>query len=243
MSDELNPPPVIMEHDGFLVVRDDLIDGGSKTRFIQPLVKDFIGGEFVYGSSPATGYAQISLARVCKHFNKKCILFMAKRKMENLHPYQLKAISYGATMNWVENGMLSVTQKRARDYVNADPFTRKLFPIGFDCPEVLDSIRDLARQLPVQPKEVWTVGSSGTLTRGLQAAWPDAEFNCVSVGHTMGAKELGRASMFKCAIPFFQPVAAGDAPPFPSAPTYDAKAWAFMKQHAKPGALFWNVGA
>lgn len=243
MSDELNPPPVIMEHDGFLVVRDDLIDGGSKTRFIQPLVKDFVGDEFVYGSSPATGYAQISLARVCKHFNKKCILFMAKRKMENLHPYQLKAMSYGATMNWVENGMLSVTQKRARDYVNADTFTRKLFPIGFDCPEVLDSIRDLARQLPVQPKEVWTVGSSGTLTRGLQAAWPDAEFNCVSVGHKMGAKELGRASMFKCAIPFFQPVAAGDAPPFPSAPTYDAKAWAFMKQHAKPGALFWNVGA
>ena len=78
MSDELNPPPVIMEHDGFLVVRDDLIDGGSKTRFIQPLVKDFVGDEFVYGSSPATGYAQISLARVCKHFNKKCILFMAK---------------------------------------------------------------------------------------------------------------------------------------------------------------------
>jgi hypothetical protein len=37
----------------------------------------------VYGSSPATGYAQIALARVCKHFDKTCVLFMAKRKIEN----------------------------------------------------------------------------------------------------------------------------------------------------------------
>ena len=34
-----------------------------------------------------------------------------------------------------------------------------------------------------------------------------------------------------------------DAPPFPSAPTYDAKTWKFMREHASPGALFWNVGA
>ena len=241
--DQLNPPPVLETHDGIIVVRDDLIEGGSKTRFIQPLIYEFAGKEMVYGSSPATGYAQIALARVCKHFDKTCVLFMAKRKIENLHPYQLKTLSFGAIINWVENGMLSVTQKRARDYVSADISNRKLFPIGFDTPETIDSISTLARSLPITPTEVWSVGSSGTLTRGLQMAWPDAEVHCVSVGHKMGQKELGRAKMYKCELDFSDSVAAEDAPPFPSVPTYDAKAWKFIKQHASKGALFWNVGA
>jgi len=243
MNDEINPKPVIEKYEQFYVVRDDLIEGGSKTRFIQNLIKTSPQNEMVYGSSPATGYAQIALARVCQHLNKKCILFMAKRKPENLHPYQLKSMNYGATIHGVDNGMLSVTQKRSRDYVASDTDNRKLFPIGFDCPEVISEICKLAKTLPIQPKEVWTVGSSGTLTRGLQLAWPEAEFNCVSVGHKMGQRELGRAKMYKCDIPFFNAVDPADAPPFPSVPTYDAKAWKFMKEHASPNALFWNVGA
>ena len=31
-------------------------------------------------------------------------------------------------------------------------------------------------------------------------------------------------------------------PPFPCVPTYDAKAWKIMREQAKPGSLFWNVG-
>ena len=81
-DDQLNAPPIVEMHEGIYVVRDDLLEGGSKTRFIQSLVRDFPGNEMVYGSSPATGYAQIALARVCSHFNKKCTLFMAKRKLE-----------------------------------------------------------------------------------------------------------------------------------------------------------------
>ena len=42
---------------------------------------------------------------------------------------------------------------------------------------------------------------------------------------------------------FDKPIKKEEAPPFPSAPTYDAKAWPFIKQYAKPRALFWNVGA
>ena len=78
-DDQLNAPPIVEMHEGIYVVRDDLLEGGSKTRFIQSLVRDFPGNEMVYGSSPATGYAQIALARVCSNFNKKCTLFMAKR--------------------------------------------------------------------------------------------------------------------------------------------------------------------
>ena len=233
------PAPVIEEHGGFMVVRDDLLDGGSKMRFADCLIKSEPEiEEWVYGSSPATGYAQISLSCLCRKYGKKSIIFMADRAKDKLHEYQLRAIESGATMKWVPNGMLSVTEKRARDYVQESPNTRRLLPIGFNHPSVVASINMVASKMDVSPTEVWTVGSSGTLTRGLQRAWPNASFHCVTVGHK---GDYGRAKLYKCEIPFNRETKV--KPPFPSAPTYDAKAWEFMKQYASPGALFWNVGA
>ena len=163
---------------------------------------------------------------------------MANRAVEKRHPYQIEAINTGVDMRWVPNGMLSVTEKRARDYVSDNPASRRLLPIGFDHPTVLASIIRVAQSMPFEPSEVWTVGSSGTLTRGLQLAWPDATFNCVAVGH---AGEYGRAKVYKSSYAFNKSTKV--LPPFPSAPTYDAKAWEFMLEHASPGALFWNVGS
>ena len=233
------PAPVIEEHEGFVVVRDDLLDGGSKMRFADYLIKSEPEiEEWVYGSSPATGYAQISLSCLCRKYGKKAVIFMADRAKDKLHDYQLRAIESGATMKWVPNGMLSVTEKRARDYVAESPNSRRLLPIGFSDPSVVASIGRVARNMDITPGEVWTVGSSGTLTRGLQQAWPDASFHCVTVGHK---GDYGRAKVYRCEIPFNRETKV--KPPFPSAPTYDAKAWEFMKEHASPGALFWNVGA
>jgi hypothetical protein len=233
------PAPVIEEHDRFFIVRDDLLDGGSKMRFADYLIGSQPEvDEWVYGSSPATGYAQISLSCLCRKYGKKAVIFMADRAKDKLHEYQLRAIESGATMQWVPNGMLSVTEKRARDYVKESPNNRRLLPIGFDHPSVIASVTRVANNMGVTPTEVWTVGSSGTLTRGLQQAWPDASFHCVAVGHK---GDYGRAKVYRCEIPFNRETKIN--PPFPSAPTYDAKAWEFMKQYASPGALFWNVGA
>ena len=233
------PAPVIEEHEGFMIVRDDLLDSGSKMRFADYLIKSQPEiEEWVYGSSPATGYAQISLSCLCRKYGKKAVIFMADRAKDKLHEYQLRAIESGATMNWIPNGMLSVTEKRARDYVEQNPNSRRLLPIGFDHPSVVASIGRVAGRMDITPREVWTVGSSGTLTRGLQQAWPDASFHCVAVGHK---GDYGRAKVYRCEIPFNRE--AKVKPPFPSAPTYDAKVWEFMKQYASPGALFWNVGA
>jgi len=233
------PPPVVEEHEGILVVRDDLIGGGSKMRFADYLIQSQPEiEEWVYGSSPATGYAQISLAHLCGRYDKKAVIFMADRAVEKRHNYQLQAIAAGGIMHWVPNGMLSVTEKRARDYVSDSPTSRRLLPIGFDHPTVLASVIRVAQSMDVTPTEVWTVGSSGTLTRGLQLAWPNAEFHCVRVGHS---GEYGKAKLYKSKYAFNK--ATKVLPPFPSAPTYDAKAWEFIKDHASPGALFWNVGS
>lgn len=233
------PAPVIEVHEGIQVVREDLLIGGSKQRFADYLLSDPSVKEWVYGSSPATGYAQVALAAACKHYGKKAVLFMANRSEQKRTHLQNTALSLGADVRWVDNGMLTVTEKRARDYVMENPSERRLIPIGFDHPSVIEAIRIVASKIP-EPKEVWTVGSSGTLTRGLQLAWPNAEFHCVRVGH-MGS--YGRAKIYISDLSFEKPVKDCDKPPFPSAPTYDAKAWKFIKQYASPGALFWNVGS
>ena len=234
-----NPEPVVEEHDGFLVVRDDLLGGGSKIRFADYLIRsDDNIKEWVYGSSPATGYAQISLGHLCKKYDKSAVVFMADRAIEKRHQYQIEAINTGVDMRWVPNGMLSVTEKRARDYVSYSPTSRRLLPIGFDDPTVLASVISVAQSMPITPSEVWTVGSSGTLTRGLQLAWPDASFHCVCVGHS---GEYGKAKLYKSKYAFNKETKV--LPPFPSAPTYDAKAWEFMLVYASPGALIWNVGS
>jgi len=241
-----NPEPIIMEHEGFVVVRDDLLGAGTKVRGL-----DYLIGhapeyenikEWVFGSCPATGYAQISLPTVCSRYDKRAVLFMAKRDPKNFHPYQKQGLLAGTDYRWVPNGMLNVTQARAREYAEELPETRKVLPLGLEHPYVTACFIKVARSLP-EPKEFWTVGSSGSLNRALQLAWPDADAHVVSVGHKMKEHEIGRAKYYRSDLKFDKAVLPKDEPPFPSAPTYDAKAWKFVREHASPGALFWNVGA
>ena len=248
-----NPKPEIVEHEGYYVVRDDLIPVGTKARggdYIighDPEHKDV--QEWVYGSSPASGYAQVSLPYVCNKYNKKAVLFMAKRSMDKLHPYQKRGIEMGAEYHWVPNGMLNVTQKRAKEYVEQSPNTRRLLPIGLDHPTVIGCLVRVARSLAIQPTEVWSVGSSGTLSRALQIAFPNATVHVVSSGgHKMGPSQLGRAIFHPTQYRFDQEVKLEERPPFPSPPAYDAKAWVVMKRYYEENdkpktVLFWNVAA
>ena len=91
------------------------------------------------------------------------------------------------------------------------------------------------------PKEVWTVMSSGVLSRGLQM--PNGfKIYGVRIGHNTTERERGRAETYVSKYKFNQECKKVERPPFPSSLTYDSKAWTFMKEHASEGALFWNVG-
>jgi hypothetical protein len=111
-------------------------------------------------------------------------------------------------------------------------------PFGLDTPVFIEALADIARRLPVQPAEVWTVAGSGVLTRALQCAWPSASFYAVQVGAKPSA---GSAAVLVAPEKFESD--AKQPPPFPSCSNYDAKAWRFIKERAQPGALFWNVAA
>ncbi len=234
-----NPNPVIIEHDGFLIVRDDLLRYGAKIRGLDYFVKTLSQTEIVFGSCPATGFAQVSLPYVCNQYNKKTVLFMADRNIANRHPNQVTALELGAEIHWVPNGMLTVTEKRAKDYTLANQKERILLPIGLENDIILASLIKVARNLPIVPTSFWTVGSSGTFNRALQMAWPLAAANIVSVGHVMSDREVGRANYYKSPYRFDQPTK--NPPPYPSVAEYDAKVWDFVEKYAEKGSLVWNI--
>ena len=245
--DDPNPDPIIEIHEGIHIVRDDLLGIGSKVRFIDYFIghekKNQEVKEWCY-ASPATGFAQISLSAVCAKYGKKAVLFQAKRKMENLHEYQRKCLDLLGDIRWITFGMLSVTQSRARKYCEEDPKHRRILPSGFDHDTVIASIIKVARNLPIQPKEIWTVGGSGTINKGLRLAFPDAEVHMVQVGYEIN--DPGDAIVHRSEYKFEESIKEAEMPPFPSAPTYDAKCWKHMMEwyenHEKKGdVLFWNV--
>lgn len=227
------PAPYIEKVGRFLVVRDDLLPGGSKMRYMLPLLAARPEREIVY-ASPAYGYAQMALAHVCKIIGKQAVVFVAKRK--DPHPRTLAAKAAGAKVYQVPHGYLNVVQARAKEY--AADHGAHLVPFGVDVPEALQHFADAARATGLQPSEVWACSGSGALIRGLQIAWPGAAFNAVRVG---SEPKVGKAKLWVAPEKYEE--AAKIRPPYPSCDNYDAKIWRFATKHASDGALIWNVGA
>ncbi len=231
------PKPIIKEYDGIKVVRDDLLNGGTKRRAFTIYVKSKPEvDEFVY-ASPRQGYAQLSLAYACRDLGKKCTVTVPQGERYWLTN---KAVEVGANIIEVPMGYLTNIQAKAKKYCFDNG--AHLIPFGGDHPVIIEAMTQTALSLGVNPKEVWTVMSSGVLSRGLQAAWPDAKVYGVRIGHNTTRREQGRAETFKSDYKFHQECKEPERPPFPSSLTYDSKAWMFIKEHASKGSLFWNVG-
>ena len=231
------PLPIVEEYDGIRVVRDDLLDGGTKRRAFMMYVASLPDvKEFVY-ASPRQGYAQLSLAYACHDLGRKCTVTVPKGEKTWL---TIEAEKLGCNIIQVPMGYLSNIQHKARVY--CEETDAHLIPFGGDHPIIIEAMTRTALSLDIQPKEVWTVMSSGVLSRGLQNAWPDAKVYGVQIGHNTTEDEMGRAETFRSKYTFQQECKKDERPPFPSSLTYDSKAWTFIKEKATEGALFWNVG-
>lgn len=229
---ETIPPPVVETHNGFRVVRDDLIPGGTKRRVVPLLITKT--KEYVY-ASPAQGYAQIAIALCCRDHGKRATIFVAKR--DELHPLTQQAFDCGANIVQVPMGFLAVVQAAARDYAAEN--NARLLPFGLNSPRIRRGLADVALSIPFVPDEVWCVAGSGVLCRSLQMAWPDADHCVVKVGKQ--DIDVGKASAYIHPLKFGED--AKVKPPYPSCSNYDAKVWEYVLRYASPGALVWNVGA
>jgi hypothetical protein len=230
--------PVVEMHQGVHVVRDDLIPGGTKARYFEHLFQ--VHDHVVY-ASPTFGGAQLGLAYAAREAGKKTTIFVPQRKQP--HPRTVEARAAGARVFLVPAGRLNVVQARARLF--AKDHGAFLLPFGGDSPEARLAIAEAARTVDgcVGPfDEIWCAAGSGTLTRGLQEAFPGAEHFAVRVGTPPKA---GKAHVLDSGLPF--EVEEKQAPPFPSCPNYDAKAWRVMQRQIDgtpqrgQRRLFWNV--
>lgn len=226
------PDPVVEGIGGIKVVRDDLLLGGTKMRGVQRIMQTYNSVGYVY-ASPCQGYAQIALAVVGRMMGRNVHIFCAKRTRR--HERTEKASAHGAVIHEVENGYLSVVSARAKQFANDHGMY--LIPFGIQTDDMMQAISEAALRIVTVPNEVWTVAGSGTLSLALQKAWPTAAFNAVCVGKHHD--RIGNANVWYAPERYER--SAKEPPPFPSCDNYDAKAWRFIKRHASPGALFWNV--
>lgn len=221
------------------VLREDLLPGGSKMRFLPFLLGD--ARELVFGG-PFCGHAPLALSIIGEAFGRRVTLFYAQRKV--LHPKQAAALSHGARIIPVNPGYMTNVQAKARAYCALTG--AKFLPLGFDLPEAeapfLDYIATVRRRVGDLP-EVWCATGSGMLARCLARGFPNSRIHAVPVGLASRheAQEFGANVTFHpTELKFEQEIKA--RPPFPSCPNYDAKAWAvFQAQRSGAPALFWNV--
>lgn len=230
-------PPLLVNHLGVSVVRDDQFPGGTKARFAAELWQDC--DEIVY-ASPAEGGAQTALATVAAQIGKRATIFIAKRKAP--HDRALMAKRLGAKVIQVSPGYLSVVRRRAAEYCEAR--RAKLLPFGLHVECAGERIAAAAASTGLQPREVWCVAGSGVLSRGLHRAWPDARFFCVQIGRDLSPQDVPPgAEVIVSPLRFEQPERA--EVPFPSDPHYDAKGWvalmASRSESERAGVVFWNV--
>lgn len=234
------PEPELVEHDGFKVVREDLMGFGSKCRFGDILVSQAPSDTLVY-VQPRYGFAGISLAYLAKKYNKKLVLFSPSQA--EISDHQAICVERGAEMKFKRIAAMPVLNGHAKKW--AEENNAFFIPLGLKHDLVTAAAVKVAYDLAEKhgyPEEVWSAISTGVLSRSLQIAWPDAKFNGVAVARNIQAGERGRATIWSHPKAFNQNVDSKWNPPFPSALNYDAKAWEFMKRHGNPGAWFWNVG-
>lgn len=224
-------PITVREHDGILVLRDDLIEGGTKARFLSRLYRKH--DEIVYASTAAGG-AQLALAYTARAAGKKATLFVAERKQ--YHERTLEAIAIGATVHPQKCAYLSNLQAKARRYC-AETGAHYL---DLGCPEAEETIAETASRVHAKYgpfDQVWSAAGSGVLTRGLQKGIPDAAFFAVRTGRKV--KDVGKAKTIDYPMDFHKELKIDT--PFPSCPNIDRKAWQVCRERSKGKVLFWNV--
>ena len=233
-----NPAPRIVEHEGIRVVRDDDLVG-SKVRGGDCLISSLPRHiDTIVYVQPRTGLAGVSILDVAKRHNKSVRLFMPSSKKISHH--QACCIEQGAEVSFHRIAAMPNLNKIAKEW--ADKKENAFFvPLGLKHRMVTAGIVKVASQIK-EPEQVWVATSTGVLTRGLQIAWPNAEFVSVAVSRNMKAGELGRARVISEKKAFTAREDKKNLPPFPNIDTYDGKVWKYIPKYSSQDILFWNVG-
>ena len=223
-------------------------NGQHKAHFLKVL------GEIVNSDNPSIWSRWVTIGKQAKELLPHKAALPPQR--DSLYALALATKEGKRLERWIDDGkltnestirdVLSLTRKKNRRTAAKDPKKRRLLPIGLEDATVLASIVRVARGLiynnkPVVPTEIFVAASSGTLSRGLQAAFPKAMVHAVQTGHSMSKEQIGRAILHKSPYKSDQKCNEAEMPPYNSEQFCDSKVWSVAKKHGKRGALIWNV--
>jgi len=226
----------VKQYDGFNVVDDGEFQFGTKAKMGDFMISQVKEDAMVY-VAPRTGYAPYSLCHLAKKYNKKLYLVMPASKEASEH--QLTAIENGGIPLFVKIPAMPTANIWAKQF--AERIGAKYLPFGLKHEMVVaggvrifhDNFKD------TDIETMWSVFSTGVLSRTLQIALPNTKFNAVAVARNVQDGELGRAKFYTHDRPFLK--ASRVQTPFDSIQTYDAKGWELLKSHGQQGDWFWNV--
>jgi hypothetical protein len=144
------PKPVVQDHDGIRVVREDLLSVGSKARAGEALIAKCESDRIVY-VQPRFGFAGVSLTELCKKYDKKLTLFMPSSKEVSEH--QAYCIENGCEYHFFRIAAMPNLNKIAKSY--AEKTGSFFIPLGLRHPLVTAMIIKTAVEISKRAK-IWS---------------------------------------------------------------------------------------
>ena len=229
----------VKEVNGFMIIDESESNKvGAKARFGEFLISTCKQDEIVY-VQPRNGFAGISLSYLCKIYGKKLTLIMPSSKKSSNH--QRLCIEYGAKPLFLRIAAMPNANSMARKY--AAKKGALFIPLGLNHEYVIANavrcIYDYFKDKP-KPNTMWSVISTGVLTRAMQIALPDTKFHAIAVARNIQNGELGKAKFYSYHKRF---TAKSDLIPteFNSEETYDSKGYDYLCKYGDKGDWFFNV--
>lgn len=234
----------VVQENGFNIIDESVsCPVGFKARAGELLVLKALEmgyDELVY-VQPRRGFAGISLSYLCNIYDMKLTLVMPSSKLISDH--QALCLEYGAHALFTRVAAMPNASTQAQKYVAKDNKKRLFIPLGLQhelvtavaVSEIHNYFKDKEH-----PKVMWSVISTGVLSRALQIALPNTRFKAVAVARNIQQGELGRATFYSYHKPF---ESVSDLIPqtFDCENSYDAKGWDYMNEYGNVGDWFFNV--
>lgn len=221
------PLPVIENIQGFNVLRDDLLAGGTKRRALVNWLPMLGATSFNYAGT-VFGSGGWALAEACRDLGFDCRLYIARS--EYRPPWTIK---FRDKIIWCDAIPVSMI-------LDVIPSGNGLtLPLGFDDPDFKSCLSSVFSEVEMDVTEIWMACVSGVLVSAAQAAWPDKTVNAVCVARHHG--DLGRAVKYSAPEKYHRP--AELPPPYPANIFSDAKLWRFARASGLKNALIWNTSS
>jgi hypothetical protein len=237
----LLPDIVIKEHEGVKVVREDLsLEGGTKSRAGEFLISQTKKNTLVY-VVPRVGHAGIAIMELAKLYNKEVIFFMpACREISDHQSYIINMKPKDVIFERI--AAMPNLNILAKKYADQNGY--EFLPFGLNHSYTIAGFVRTCENLLKnynEPEEMWSVVSTGVLTRGLQIGFENTNMNGICVARNMKQGELGRTKIISEPLPFLKDEKAINLPNFNTVPSYDGKGWKYVPKNTDRDVWFWNV--